>query len=69
MEKRVKISQNELRIRNEQIFERYMTLCEAQPLATHNKVLCHLAAEYNLTPQQLGRIIINQQHEQDNESN
>jgi len=46
-----------LQERNAQIVERYNSLTAAQPLATPNKVINYLAGEYNLTPQQIGRIV------------
>ncbi len=67
MEKKGQLSEIEIKERNEQIAMRYRTLAEEQPLATHYKILTHLAGEYNLTPQYIGKIV-NEQNNQDNEN-
>lgn len=67
MEKKGQLNEIEIKERNEQIALRYRTLAEEQPLATHYKILTYLAREYNLTPQYIGKIV-NEQNNQDNET-
>lgn len=43
--------------RNECIADRYDQLIEVQPLATASMIIRHLAEEYELTPQSIGRIL------------
>lgn len=65
MEKKGQLNEIEIKERNEQIAMRYRTLAKEQPLATHYKILTYLAGEYNLTPQYIGKIV-NEQNNQDN---
>lgn len=52
-----KLTENEIAERNANIVERFVSLTEAQPLATANKIISYLANEYQLTPQSVGRIL------------
>lgn len=57
MAKLTEQQQNEMAERNRNIAERFCNLMEQQPFSSANRIINYLASEYELTPQQIGRIL------------